>query len=341
MGTPRFVFLKVHQDAWLSIIIALLFILLIIFSMFLILKQYENADILGIQIDIFGKWFGKILGTIYIIYFIATLISVFITYIEVVKIYIFPEISNLVLGLLLISLIVYSVLGGIRVIVGVSFIFFFLSLWVFFLLIEPASLIEISNFQPMFQASFSELIQGSYSTTYTFMGFEILFFIYPFIQNKEKAKKPVYMGILVSASIILLTTLIAIGFFGSPQLKTREWALLNLFKMQSIPFLERFDYIVVTEWMMVVLPNMLLLTWGVTYGLKRLYRIPQKITLYVTAALLVITCIFLDQHFLIQAFTDRTSEAAFWLVYVYPLLLLPIVFAKKKWRGRKGGNHHG
>ncbi|UJL47529.1 GerAB/ArcD/ProY family transporter [Virgibacillus sp. NKC19-16] len=340
MGTPRLVYLEAQQDAWISIIIALLFILLVIFSMFLILNQYDNADILGIQVDIFGKWLGKLLGTIYIIYFAVALVSVFIMYIEVVKIYIFPELSNLVLGLLLISLIIYSVLGGIRVIVGVSFIFFFLSIWVIFLLIDPALQADISHFRPMFQASFTELIHGAYATSYTFMGFEILFLIYPFIQNKEKAKKPVYMAIVWTAAIILIITVISIGFFSPEQMKTREWALLNLYKMQSLPFLERFDYIVVTTWMMVVLPNMLLLTWGMTYGLKRLYRIPQKITLYITAALLVISCFFLDNHFLIQEFTNRTSKAGFWLVYIYPLLLLPLVFAKKKWRRKKGGNRH-
>lgn len=340
MGAPRLIYLEVQQDAWLSIIIALLFILLVVFSMFRILDQYDNADILSIQVDIFGKWIGKLFGTIYIVYFAVALISVFILYIEVVQIYIFPEISNLVLGLLLTSLIIYSVLGGIRVMVGVSFIFFFLSIWVLFLLIDPALQMDITHFRPMFQASFTELMQGAYATSYTFMGFEILFLLYPFIQNKEKAKKPVYIAILFSAAVVLVTTVISIGFFSSQQMETREWAVLNLFKMQSIPFLERFDYIVVTEWMMVVLPTMLLLTWGMTYGLKRLYRIPQKITLYVTAALLVIACIFLDNHFLIQAFTNRTSEVGFWLVYVYPLLLLPLVFVKKKWRRRKGGDRH-
>ncbi|WP_100011356.1 GerAB/ArcD/ProY family transporter [Lentibacillus sediminis] len=340
MGLPRLVFLEAYQDAWISILIALLGILLVVFVMLRILTSYDNADILGIQIDLFGKWLGKIMGTVYIVYFAVTLFSVFITYIEVVKIFIFPELSNFVMGLLLVSLIVYCLLGGLKAIVGTCFIFFFLALWVLFLLIHPAVLLDFTHFQPVFQASFPELLSGARVTAYTFLGFEILFLIYPFIQNKKKVKKPVYFGVTFTALIVLITTVISIGFFSTDQLKNREWVVLNLFKIQSLPFIERFDYIVVAEWMMVVLPNMFLLMWAITYSMKRLYRVPQKITLYATAGLLLIACIFTSDHFLIQKIINTSAQYGFWLVFVYPLLLLPMVWIKKRRGKQKGAGRH-
>lgn len=340
MGLPRLVFLEANQDAWVSILIALLGILLVVFVMLRILQSYDNADILGIQIDLFGKWLGKIMGTVYIIYFALTLFSVLITYIEVVKIFIFPELSNFVMGLLLVSLIVYSMLGGLKAIIGVCFIFFLLSQWVLFLLIHPAVLMDFTHFQPVLQASFPELLSGARSTVYTLLGFEILFFIYPFIQNKKKAKKPVYFGVTFTALILLIITIISIGFFSPDQLKNREWVLLNLFKIQSLPFIERFDYIVVAEWMMVVVPTMLLLMWAITYSMKRLYRVPQKITLYATAGLMLIACIFTSDHFLIKMIINASAQYGFWLVFVYPLLLLPVVLIKKRWGKQKGAGRY-
>lgn len=340
LGVSRIVFMEAYQDAWISIIIALLYIFLVLFVMFLILKQYDNADIFGIQVDIFGKWLGKLLGTVYIIYFAATLFSVLITYIEIVKVFIFPELSNFVMGLLLISLIIYSVLGGFRVIIGICFIFFFLYIWVIFLLIEPALNMDLTHFQPAFQASFSEIMQGAKATSYTFLGLEILFLVYPFIQNKKKAKMPVYLTSFWTGAMVLFTTVIAIGFFSPDQLERREWPLLNLFKIQSFAFLERFDFIVVTEWMMVTLPNMILLMWGITYGLKRLYKVPQKTTLYMTSILLLIGCLFVEEHFLIQSIINGVDQGGFWLVFVYPFALLPFVWMKKKWRKHKGGGRN-
>lgn len=335
MGAPRVIFIEARQDSWISIIIATIYIIIVLFVMLLILKQYENADIFGIQVDIFGSIFGKLLGTIYIVYFAANLLSVLITYIEVVKVFIFPQLNNFVMGLFLICLIVYSVLGGLRVIVGVCFLFFILSNWILFLLIHPAVQIDITHFQPAFQASFVELLKGARSSAYTFIGFEILFLIYPFIQNKKKAKMPIFLASLFSGAITLIATVIAIGFFSHEQLERREWSVLALFKIQRLSFIERFDYIVVAEWMMIIVPNMILLMWGVTYGMKRLYKVPQKLTLYIVAILLLIACSFLDQHFQIQKVINNVGKVGFWIVYVYPFILLPLVLFKRRWMKRK------
>ncbi|MFC4024573.1 GerAB/ArcD/ProY family transporter [Oceanobacillus longus] len=341
LGSPTYIFAEARQDSWISVIITSIFVIFVLFVMLLILKQYENADILGIQVDIFGKWFGKLLGFVYIVYFASALLSVVITYIEVVQIFLFPEISTFTMGLILLILIIYTVLGGIRVIIGVCFIFFLFPHWLLLLLIEPLMDIDITHFQPVMQASLVELLQGAKASAYTFSGFEILFMLYPFIQNKEKAKLPVILGSLWTSWIILLTTIIVIGFFSADQISRREWSVLGLFKVQTFSFVERFDFVVVAEWMMVVTPNMVLLMWGVTHGMKRLFLVPQKITLYVASALLLVVCIFMDYHFQIQKVTNFISQAGFWLVFVYPFLLLPIVLLKKRWRHHKEGVSNG
>ncbi|MEC5423746.1 GerAB/ArcD/ProY family transporter [Virgibacillus sp. C22-A2] len=340
IGVPSILFMNARQDAWISIIIAFIYIVVVLLVMFLILNQYENADIFGIQVDIFGNWLGKMLGTVYIIYFAIALLSILITYIEVIKVFIFPELNNFIMGLLLLSLVVYTVLGGFRVIVGICFIFFMLTHWILFLLIEPALKMELTHFQPLFQASFTELMEGAKSTSYTFTGIEILFLVYPFIQNKEKVKIPVLLAAFWTMLIVTLTTVISMGFFAPEQLERREWPVLTLFKIQTFSFIERLDYVVVAEWMMIILPNMVLLMWGVTYGMKRLYKVPQKTSLYLVALMLLIGCTFIDQHFQIQRVINAVDQFGLWLVYVYPFLLLPLVLIKNKRRKKKGEGIH-
>lgn len=89
LSVPRIVYLEAEHDGWISILLSYFYIVLVVWTMVYILRQYKNADILGIQVDLFGKWIGKILGTIYLIYFTISLLSILITYIEVVKVYIF------------------------------------------------------------------------------------------------------------------------------------------------------------------------------------------------------------------------------------------------------------
>lgn len=336
LGAPRYIFEEARQDAWISIIIAFVYMVIVAWVMFLILKQYENADIFGIQIDIFGKWIGKALGTIYIVFFAAELLSVLLTYIEVIQIFLYPTISSFVMGLILMILVVYGVLGGIRVVVGVVFLFVLLSPWVFVLLYDPITRMEILHFHPMFQASITDLLKGARTTAYTFLGLEILFVIYPFIENKKKAKLPVFLGLSVSALLVLATTVIAIGYYSPNDFEKMDWAVLTLFKTVSFSFMERFDYLVVAEWMMVTIPTMILLMWAITHGTKRLYGFSQKKTLYSVAILLLIITSFLEVDYTIQKITDIVAKVGFWIIFVYPLVLLPLVLVKKKWQKHKG-----
>lgn len=338
LGAPMYIFNEAAQDSWLSIIIAYLYTVIVLLVMLWILNSYKNADILGIQVDLFGKWVGKLLGTIYIAHFFVALLTVLVTYVEVIQIFIFPELSSLIIGLLLLSLVIYSVIGGLRVVIGVVFLFGLLSFWLFFLLIEPATQMEMDHFQPVFQASILELLKGSKETTFTFTGFEILFLIYPFVKNKKQAKRPVILGAGFTAGVLFLGAVVAIGYFSAGQLKGMDWSVISLFKIVKLPFIARMDYIVIVQWMMVTLSTMTLLMWAVTYGLKRLYKVPQKITLYATSLILLVLCGLISTHDFVIKLLNTFAEIGFWIIYVYPLILLPLVLLKKRWRKRHKGS---
>jgi|SRR5699024_10548 len=336
IGASRYIFTFTRHDSWVSILIALLFTMVTVAVMFSILNQYENADIFGIQVDVFGSFIGKALSSIYIIYFGASLITVLLTYIEIIQVFLYPTFPPYVIGFLILSLAIYCILGGIRVITGAAFVFFLLSQPLLFLLIDPASRMYWEHFLPMLQASPQEILQGVRATTYTLGGFEMLFLLYPFIKNKEKAKLPTFLGIAYSAFILLITTVILIGYYSLEYVEHIEWSLLTIFKSASFTFLERLDYFVIAEWMMLILPNNILLMWGMTYGLKRLYNIKQRHSIFILAAIILVIVSFIRYDYKILRFSDYVGQVGFWLIFVYPFVLLPCVIIKKKWRKRKG-----
>jgi len=336
LGTPRYIFESARQDAWISVIIALLFMLIVAWAMLVILNNYENADILGIQVDVFGKWIGKLLGTIYLVFFAAEFLSVLLNYIEVIQIFIFPTISNFMMGLLLLLLVVYTVHNGFRVIIGVVFIFFLMAPWVLILLYDPISRMESAHFLPMFEASITDLLKGARTTSYTFLGMEILFFIHPFIENKKNAKLPVFIGLSISAFLVLITTIISIGYYSPNDFNLITWPVLSLFKSVSFSFMERFDYFIIAEWMMVTIPTLVLLMWMITHGANRLYAVSHKKSLYIVATLSLIVCSMIRTESQIRYISDVVSKVGFWIVFIYPLILLPIVLLKKKRQRAKG-----
>ena len=336
IGAPRFIFLEAERDSWLSILIAFLFTCLVVAAMFYILNQYESADYFGIHVDVFGKWLGKLLGTVFIVFLFASFLSILMTYIQVVQIFIYHALPNWVLTVLIMILVLYAVFGGIRVVVGVGFVLFLITFWLLVTLVDPITRMNWLNLLPMFQATLPELLKGARATAYTLSGFEILMIIYPFIINKHKAKLPTYLGLAYTSFILLLVTIISIGYFSSIGLKNINWAVLILVKSASFTFLERIDYIVVVMWLMVIIPNLVFLMWAIAHGLKRMYKITQKKTHFILTIIILIIVNFFHYDYQITALTDWIAKVSFWVVYIYPFILLPLVMIKKKWKTKKG-----
>lgn len=336
MGLPRYIFKEAHRDSWISILIAYVFMIILLYVMFLILKQYESADIFGIQVDVFGRFFGTILGSFYIVYSIAGVASVLLNYIEVLKVFLHPVLPAFVAAFFFLILIGYTVLGGIRIVIGVTFIFILCMQWVYIFMYDPISKMDLYHFLPMFQTSIPDLLRGAKATSFSLSGLELLLIIYPFIENKEKAKLPAFLGITYTTFVILFTTVMSIGYFSPQDIEEVDWSVLSLFKSLSYSFLERLDYIVIGMWIFIVIPNMCLHLWAATYGIKRLFKVRQKVALYGVMCVLYVLIFFVNTNMRINLLTDTVAKVSIWLVFVYPFILLPLVLLKKKWRKAKG-----
>ncbi|WP_345243301.1 GerAB/ArcD/ProY family transporter [Pontibacillus salipaludis] len=336
MGISTHIYSAAKQDAWISILVAGVWMSISVFCMGKILQQYESADLPGIQVDIFGKFIGKFLGTILALYFFGLLISVLLNYIEVIQVFLFPTVPTWLVCLFLLSLVVYAVLGGVRVIVGVSFLFFVGTVWLLIVLYKPISLMEGHHFLPVMGNSYSDIASGAFKTTYSLIGFEVLLFIYPYVQNKRKAHLAAQLAVLATTLLTLAVVVITIGYFSGPQLERLIWPTLSMFKIIQFSFAERFDIIAVGLWMMVVLPNMITAMWLCTHTFKRVYGLRQKQVLYVAAVLLFFGTIVFQDRLQINNFTDKLATVGFYIAFVYPIVLWPIVLLKNYIRRKRG-----
>ncbi|KGP90348.1 spore gernimation protein [Pontibacillus chungwhensis BH030062] len=336
MGVSTHVYSQAKQDAWISIIVAGIWMSISVFCMSRILQQYESADLPGIQVDIFGRIIGKFLGTVAALYFFGFMITLLLNYIEVVQVFLFPTIPTWLVCFFLLSLVVYAVLGGIRVIVGVSFLFFVGTVWLLAVLYKPITLMEWNHFLPIMGTSYTDIIKGAYKSTYSLIGFEALLFVYPYVQNKQKAHLAAQQAVWGTTILTLAVVVITIGYFSGPQLERLIWPTLSMFKIIQFSFAERFDIIAVGLWMMVILPNMVTAMWLCTHTFKRIYGLRQKQVLYMLAALLFLGTILFQDRLQINYFTDMVATLGFYIAFVYPLVLLPIVLLKNYIRRKRG-----
>lgn len=337
-GLPRVVYLEAKHDAWISVFLAGMITSVVLLFMVQMLKQYDSADLYGIHVDVFGKWAGHSLNFIYMIYMTSTFFIILMNYIEIVQVWIFPTLPTWQLSLVLVLLVIYAVYGGIRVVAGVAFFSVVGTIWLAAVLFVPLQFGDFTHLFPIMNVNAKQLFKGAQSTTLSMLGFEIILFVYPFVKEKQKAMFFAQLGNLITTIMFTVATLISIVFFASNSLEKTIWPVLSVFKVVRLPNLERFEFIAVSFWMLIILPNMCFYLWAASKGFSRILRKKQKWGVWIIAMTAFGGSFFIKSRYQMNTMTDLVAKLGFYFAFCYPVLLSIIVFLKK-WYKRRASKH--
>ncbi|MGM7634110.1 GerAB/ArcD/ProY family transporter [Bacillus sp. Hm123] len=316
LGFQRNVAKEAGHDSWVSIIIASLALHIVLWMTYQILNKGKN-DITVIHKDIFGKWIGGLLSIALIIYLLLLSITVTRNYIEIIQIWMFPEIDTWYLALILLALVYLYVTGGFRVVVGLCLLTFLITFPLLLTFWFPMKEANFSYLLPIMDHSFIELLSGAKEVSFNYVGFETLFFFYPFLKKAENSQKWAQYGVVYSTFVYLLTALVSLVYFSHEQLANTIWGTLTLWKVVDLPFIERFEYAGLAIWLFVILPNLCLYTWAASRGMKQLFKIKQKHGIIVLLIILfIVTISFTDRQSVKQLLTTA-GNVGFYVFYIY------------------------
>ena len=328
-GFQAVIYESAKQDAWISIIISFLAVSLVIFVTFRLLEMYESNDIFGINLDIFGKYIGNFINLLLVFYCGAAFFAVIRNYTDVINAWVFPELKPSFIIITLLLLVLYAFTAGLRVIIGICFFSFFLGLWIPVALLLPVEYANVNYLLPVFNNDLIGIIKGAYYMTFTIVGFEVIHVLYPFVKEKRKAKKYVHIGLLFTMFLYLFVMIITLTFFSGEQLEKTIWATLSLFSIIRLPFLERIELITVCFWTIVILPNLCLYAWSAYRGFMRLVPVKEMKFILVFSLLIILGSFFVETRTQIHAFNNTFGTVAFYIVFVYPIILYFIALLKK------------
>ncbi|MEI4768146.1 GerAB/ArcD/ProY family transporter [Psychrobacillus sp. FJAT-51614] len=335
-GFQRLIYADAKHDAWISVILAGLSSHIIVFFMIKTLELYGSNDLYGIHQDLFGKHLGNLLNFIYILYCSVAFFLILENYIEVISTWVFPRLNPKFISISLLLLVIYTFLGGLRVIVGVSFFSFLLGLWLLPVLIFPLKFSNIEYLLPILDTDIISILKGAQSMTFTIIGFEIINIIYPFVKEKDKVKRHVHLGLLVTSFIYLTVMLITLTYFSGEQLAKTIWATLSLFSIIRLPFIERIEFITICFWLIIILPNLCFYLWAAYRGSIRLFNVSSKKFVWIFSTIIFIFSLFVQTRIQINTYTTYLSKVAFILVFIYPVVLYILALMKKKFSGKYG-----
>ncbi|MFP7299671.1 GerAB/ArcD/ProY family transporter [Neobacillus niacini] len=329
LGFQRIIAESAGYDAWMSIILTGLMVHIILWMMFKMLK-IADGDLTSIHTFVFGKKVGKILSSIFILYFCLFSVTVLRSYIEIVQVWMFPELETFWFAFAFLLLVIYITYGGFRTVTGIAFFSVILPFYIalLFVIIIPYS--DYTNLLPIFDHSVKELLLASRDMSFTVIGFETLLFYYPFIQKPEKSEKWAHFGALFTTLFYTYLAVLAYGYFSEAQLQKNVWPTLAMWKVITLPFVERFEYIGIANWSLVILPNICICVWCASRLTKQLTSIRQKTSVPFIAILCLIATSLISTREQINILTDTTAKVGFYFNIIYvPLLFCGTLIAKK------------
>ncbi|KLH97731.1 GerAB/ArcD/ProY family transporter [Brevibacillus formosus] len=329
-GVQRFIYDRVQQDAWIAVIIAGLMTHVAAWVMLKILRKYKNLDLYDIHQMVFGKWPAKVLNLIFIIYIMGSALTILRGYIEIIQSWMFPEVPSWLLNASLLCLAIYGVTGGIRVLAGISFFSVGLTICQLLLMIYPAQYADFNLLQPVFHHDLVELLDGARKMSFSIIGFEIILFIYPFVKEKQLLSRYVHGGLLMTTLLYVVVMLVTLLYFQGEQLKHLIWATLMMMKIVEFPFLERFEFVSISLWMLIMLDNLLLNLWVAMRGVHHIGGFKERKALIGIVIVMFFASNFLETRQSINWITDVFGAVGFYIIFVYPLVLYIVILLFRK-----------
>ncbi|HLU22850.1 MAG TPA: GerAB/ArcD/ProY family transporter [Bacillaceae bacterium] len=334
LGVPRIIFLESKQDAWISILLSGIFISLITWLMISILNKNEGDTLFEIHVHIFGRLIGSIFNFLIVIYFIAVHYSITISYVEVSLTWGYEGVYEWVGILALLMLTIYAVSGGFRVVTGVCFLSFLMTIWLLFVVYQPLQSINLTRILPIMTATPSEIMKGIFKSSFTMLGFETLLFIFPYIKEENKLQLFSQIAVWFTTILVLIVTVVSILFFSAKELEKNIWPVVSMISTVRFPFIERFEFVAIPLWILVIFPNLCITLYISSKGIKQIFHIEQKYGILLISIVIFICSFFITKRVDNNYLFDQIGKTGFFLWFIYPIFLYGITVIRSKFNTR-------
>ncbi|WP_100372478.1 GerAB/ArcD/ProY family transporter [Bacillus sp. FJAT-45037] len=329
LGFTRYISEIAGYRAWMSVLLTGVLFHMVVWVIYQLLNDQEK-DLISIHKRAFGKWIGGFLTFIFLIYVTLLAVTVLRTYIEIVQVWIFPDLQTWTISISIILIVYYALVHGFRVVAGVCFLGVVVPFFLFLTALAPLEFATPRNLLPLFDTSLKVQIEATKAMTLSFLGPELLLIYYPFIQEPRKSQKFAQFGILFTVFLYLFITIISFVFYSEKQLATTIWPTLSAWKVFELPFIERFEYLGIATWMFVILPNITLGLWAASRVLKRQMNITHKKSIPIICLIAFILSINFQTREHIDLLNTYVSKAGTYIVYFYlPILLLILTIIRR------------
>lgn len=248
---PRNAAKIVGNDGWFTAIMGGIISYILLYIIYLVLKNNGYDDFCSIYEKNFGRLLGKGIALFFAAYIVFEITIGLRAFIEVIRMYLLSKTPTEFLTAVTIIAAFYIVRGGIEALVKfneVSFWVMFIPMGIVILFMLNGA--DFSNLLPVMTHSIKEYAKSLKIAIYSFSGIETAYLVLPLVRDRKTIKKSLGRSIFFITLFYIVIFVFTIAVLSEEQAKILLWPTITMIKTINIQgaFIERWDGIVMTLW---------------------------------------------------------------------------------------------
>ncbi|MFB7642035.1 GerAB/ArcD/ProY family transporter [Peribacillus butanolivorans] len=334
---PSIVASEAKQNGWVSGILSVAIApLLVVFLYDALRKCYPDLTLVEYSQKILGKWLGIAISLLFISYFFITTATYLREIGDFMTSQIMPETPIQVIMFLFMSIVLMSARLGLEPLARSAEILFpFVVILLSSLMILLLPEIKFQNLQPVWEGGLKPVIRGSIPfIVFPFIEPVAVLMILPFVSQKDRIRKNLFIGQLLAGSVLIIITLLAILVLGVDLTVKEIYPSYKLAQKINIAnFLTRVEAILAIIWFITIFIRFSLFFYVTVLGLAQTLKLQdyRPLVFPIGMILIVFTLIMAPNTVYYSNFiTDIWPFYAMTFGFLLPLLLLTIAKVHKK-----------
>lgn len=328
------------QDAWIAILLAMIggFCLFLIYHC--LYQYYPEVPFTEYIQKLFGRIFGRILGILYVLYFLYLAARVLRDFGDMLITVAYPETPLFIANALLIIVIFYTVRKGIEVLARTGEIFFILINMLSitgFIMIVVSSLIDLNQLRPVLEEGISPVLKSAFSQTLYFPFGEVIVFamILIYLNKPKQAKITGLLALGLSGINLALVMAINISVLGVDLTARSQFPLLSTIQtIQIAEFLERLDVFFMIAMIIGGFFKISIFFYAAVTGIATMFNLkePSKITYPIGLVILFMSLTIASNYIEHNNEGIKLVPMVLHLPFqvIIPVFLLLVAFIKKR-----------
>lgn len=249
LGVPTITARFAGQDAWICSLLATLIGLAIAWLTAKIGSLFPGKTLIQYLEEIVGRWPGKLLGLLYLFFFIHICSVMIREFADFLVEAFLPETPLIVFGIVVIALAAYTIKQGLEVLARVNQVFLpLILLSVVSIILLAAPEMDFKRLLPVFDSSIVDIFKGSLAPGAWCGEIIALAMLIPFLNKPGEAGKTAFISILVTGLIFIIITTGSLATFG-PLISSMTYPFFNISRIINIAkVIDRVDPLVMAIW---------------------------------------------------------------------------------------------